>query len=123
MSEDFKTSTRGGARQGAGRKPAFDTNGEPTPTTINRLSGNFKPSVNVLKELEKLYKELKKKGVNKDEVEVIRLKIDVLNKLLPYSESKMPTAPIQLSQKEVPEFTVLKVIGDKTEENDGDNTV
>lgn len=98
----IKKSNRGGARPGAGRKPAFRT--ESDGTIVN----DYKPKVNPVKELEKLYKELNKVKT-KDELIIVQAKIDLLNKLLPYVAYKKPTASLEDNQEKIPEMTVITV--------------
>ena len=108
--DEFKTTNRGGARNKGGR---------PVGTTHDNLNKTYKPSINVLKELEKLYKDINKKQPVKEELEIVKTKIDLLNKLLPYVEMKKPVSSlIDESAKKVPEMTVIKVKGQDDNNDD-----
>ena len=115
MTNEFKTTNRGGARPGAGRPSAFGKG--PTKEKMQENIKDYKVSINVLKELEKVFKELKKGKVDDNELNQAKLKVDVLNKLLPYVEHKKPVASLNTSdESKVPTHTVLSIINtDKKE--------
>jgi hypothetical protein len=117
MSDEFKRTNHGGARSGAGRKTNFEL----------EQSGNtkdtYKPRINVLKEIEKIYKSLKGNKISKEDLEFVKTKLDLLNKLLPYVEMKKPTASIITENSSIPEMTILTVDdGDKTKEEQNKQT-
>ena len=99
---DIKTTTRGGKRPGAGRPSAFGKSSSGTGVS------DYKPKINPVKELEKLYKQLDKIKT-KEELLIWQAKADILNKLLPYSAMKKPTASLETNNEVIPEMTVLTV--------------
>lgn len=110
MSE-IKTTNRGGTRKGAGRPSTF------TKTSDGKVVvSEYKTKINVLKEFEKLYKELNKVKT-KDELLIVQAKIDLVNKLAPYSVMKKPTASLEQNEEKVPQHTILKIVS-----SDQDNT-
>jgi len=80
--------SRGGKREGAGRKP--DSQRTTTSTVVN-TAGTYTPKIDPLKELEKLYKKVDKAST-KEELMKLQIKIDLLNKMLPYIAYKKPVA-------------------------------
>jgi hypothetical protein len=113
MDNEFKTHNKGGSRPGAGRKTGWR---KIDPVTGQSNEKEYKSKINVLKELEKLYKQLDKEDVTKEKLEFVKTKIDLLNKLLPYVEMKKPTASLIQTDNTVPEMTVLSVIGEENTE-------
>lgn len=108
MDNEFKTHNKGGVRPGAGRKTGWR---KIDPVTGQNNEKEYKSKINVLKELEKLYKQLDKEDVTKEKLEFVKTKIDLLNKLLPYVEMKKPTASLIQTDNNVPTMTVLSTIG------------
>jgi hypothetical protein len=108
MDNEFKTHNKGGARPGAGRKTGWR---KIDPETGQSNEKEYKSKINVLKELEKLYKQLDKEDVTKEKLEFVKTKIDLLNKLLPYVEMKKPTASLIQTDNSVPTMTILSTIG------------
>ena len=106
MSNEFKTSNRGGVRPGAGRPSSFGKATNPSDKIADT-----KISINVIKELEKVFKELKKGSIDEGQLNVAKLKVDVLNKLLPYVEHKKPVASLNTADEgKIPTHTVLNVV-------------
>ena len=88
----------GGKRKGAGRKPKIlseikTTENNQVSATDNLVNnaGSYTPKIDPVKELEKLYK-LVDKCNDKAELNKLTIKIDLLNKMLPYVSYKKPTA-------------------------------
>ena len=79
--------SRGGKREGAGRKPS---NQSTTSTVVNN-AGSYIPKIDPVKELEKLFKKVDKCSTKEDLMK-LQIKIDLLNKMLPYVSYKKPTA-------------------------------
>lgn len=78
----------GGKRPGAGRPPANKTS---TNSTIVNNAGTYIPKIDPVKELEKLFKKVDKCSTKEDLMK-LQIKIDLLNKMLPYVSYKKPTA-------------------------------
>jgi hypothetical protein len=79
--------SRGGKREGAGRKP----NSQSSTSTVVNNAGTYTPKIDPVKELEKLFKKVDKVS-SKEELMKLQIKIDLLNKMLPYVSYKKPTA-------------------------------
>lgn len=79
--------SRGGKREGAGRKP----NSQSSTSTVVNTAGTYTPKIDPVKELEKLYKKVDKAS-SKEELMKLQIKIDLLNKMLPYIAYKKPVA-------------------------------
>ena len=80
--------SKGGKRPGAGRPPA---NKASTTSTIVNNAGTYIPKIDPVKELEKLFKKVDKCSTKEDLMK-LQIKIDLLNKMLPYVSYKKPTA-------------------------------
>ena len=78
----------GGKRPGAGRPPSSQSN---NTTTVVNNAGTYTPKLDPVKELEKLYKKVDKVN-DKESLMKLQIKIDLLNKMLPYVSYKKPTA-------------------------------
>ncbi len=85
--------SRGGKREGAGRKPASQSTTTATTTLVNN-SGGYVPKIDPVKELEKLFKKVDKAST-KEELMKLQIKIDLLNKMLPYLSNKKPVAEVK----------------------------
>lgn len=81
---------------------------------------NYRVKLNVLKELEDLYRMISKKGIPKDEMEEYKLKIDLLNKLLPFVAHKKATEAEKVDQGIAPDMTIIKEKKDDDDEKEGD---
>lgn len=95
--------SRGGKREGAGRKPASQTS---SPGVVN-TAGTYVPKIDPVKELEKLYKKVDKCS-DKETLMKLQIKIDLLNKMLPYVSYKKPTQ--ETSKTDTPTTVEIKGI-------------
>jgi hypothetical protein len=120
MDNEFKTHNKGGARPGSGRKTGWR---KIDPETGQSNEKEYKSKINVLKELEKLYKQLDKEDVTKEKLEFVKTKIDLLNKLLPYVEMKKPTASLIQTDNTVPTMTVLSTIGGEEQPKESEEEI
>lgn len=122
---EFKKSSRGGKREGAGRKSNYERqvndttssavsneeqNDNTQNTELTQVNSNYQPRINVLRELEKLYKKVNKSEISREELEFVRTKIDILSKLLPYVSMKKPVQSVSTASSNViPNMTILAV--------------
>lgn len=81
-------STKGGKRAGAGRPP-----GSKSKSTVINNAGTYIPKIDPVKELENLYKKVDK-CADKEALMKLQIKIDLLNKMLPYVSYKKPTQEV-----------------------------
>lgn len=93
---EIKKAGRGGYRPGAGRKsttlkPRETSDGPAGGEAVPVSDQGYVPKVDPVKELEKLYKSIDKVE-NKADMAKLQLKIDLLNKMLPYLSYKKPVA-------------------------------
>jgi len=98
-------SKAGGVRAGAGRPPS----NKPKDTTsdIVNTNGGYIPKLDPVRELEKLFKKVDKAST-KEELMKLQIKIDLLNKMLPYLSYKKPTA--ETKKEENPTTVEIKGI-------------
>lgn len=95
---------RGGSRPGAGRKSSLqqeEKRGTDAQETITSSS-----TIDPLKELQKLYKQVDKCS-DKTEMMKLQIKIDLLNKMLPFINYKKPTQ----ETKQVDQATKVEITG------------
>ena len=97
--------SKGGVRIGAGRPPSNKPS-EGSNTTLVNNGGSYIPKIDPVKELEKLFKKVDKAST-KEELLKLQIKIDLLNKMLPYLSYKKPTA--ETKKEENP--TVVEIKG------------
>lgn len=95
----------GGKRVGSGRPPA--NKAKDNSSTIVNNAGSYVPKIDPVKELEKLFKKVDK-VTSKEELMKLQIKIDLLNKMLPYVSYKKPTA--ETKKEENPTTVEIKGI-------------
>ena len=98
---------RGGYRPGGGRPPSNKPKEEASNSTIVNNGGSYIPKIDPVKELEKLFKKVDKAST-KEELMKLQIKIDLLNKMLPYLSYKKPTA--ETKKEENPTTVEIKGI-------------
>ena len=90
-------SNKGGVRVGAGRPSSVKPKEASNSTTVVNNAGTYIPKIDPVKELEKLYKKVDKVST-KEDLTKLQIKIDLLNKMLPYVSYKKPTAETKIEE-------------------------